>query len=281
MRIRIIGLSILTVVASAAAVLVAAPAQAVVGLTYATSVTVSDSASSKSLAVACPSGKVAIGGGAYITGAIGSASIRQLRPGQVLGFNFLSVIAQEDPDGYAGSWSLSATAVCIPPPAGLSYVTATVSDPSLVWATASCGAQRIIGHGYTVSDTALAMAAGAEIDVRNRAYLSVEPSQVPGAVTPLTGTAVAVCANAALPGLTQVTVATATNSVNGKSATAACPAGTQVIGVNGDLFDWRRHTVIDDLTLNSAANSVTVTGYEDQLGNPLNWTAEASALCAT
>lgn len=271
----------LVIAASVGSVLIASPAQAVVGIQYVTSTTVSDSTSPKSLALICPSGTVAINGGAYITGAIGSVSIRQLRPAQVFGINYVSVVAQEDPDGYAGSWLLSATGVCIPPPAGFGYVTATVSDPSLVWATASCGTKHIIGHGYTVSDTALAMASGAEIDSRNRAYVSVEPSQVPGAVTPLTGTAVAVCANAALPGLTQVAVATATNSVNGKSATAVCPAGTQVIGAGGDLYEWRRHTVIDDLALNPAGNSVTVTGYEDQLGNPLDWAAEAFALCAT
>jgi hypothetical protein len=99
MRTRCIGASVLVIAASVAAVLVASPAQAVVGLQYVTSTTASDSTSPRSLAVICPSGTVAINGGAYITGAIGSVSVRQLRPAQLFGVTFLSVVAQEDPDG--------------------------------------------------------------------------------------------------------------------------------------------------------------------------------------
>lgn len=278
---RVVGASVVMVAASVGVAINASPAHAVAGLQYVTSSTAGNSTSPKSLAITCPSGTVAINGGAYISGAVGSVTIRQLVPMQLFGLHYLSVVAQEDPDGYAGSWSVHAIAVCISPPAGLSYVSASVTDPYLVWATASCGTKRIIGSGYRVSDTAVAKAAGAEIDSRNRAYLSVEPSAVPGAIQPLTGTAVAVCANAPLPGQQQVSASTAMNSTNGKSAFKACPTGTRVIGVGGDLYGWRAHTIIDDFTISPATNSVTVTGYEDQVGNPDNWAVEAYALCAT
>jgi len=78
-----------------------------------------------------------------------------------------------------------------------------------------------------------------------------------------------------------VSTATAQNSTDGKTAIALCPAGTQLIGAGGDLFGWRAHTVIDDLAVNPASNSVSVTGYEDQAGNPLDWAATAYATCAS
>ena len=155
-----------------------------------------------------------------------------------------------------------------------------MTDPARVWATASCGDKRVIGSGYTVSNTGAVKAAGAQIGA-NRAYISAEPSRVAGAVVPVTGTAIAVCANAALPGLIDVAVETAQNSIDGKSATAVCPAGTVVIGVGGDLFRFRNHTVIDDFRIIPASRSVVVTGYEDQAGNPAIWAATAYAVCAT
>jgi hypothetical protein len=240
---------------------------------------VTDSAGAKSVIVYCPAGTVSIGGGAYLTGATGQATIRQITPTTVLGRNALVVIAAEDSDGYSGNWNITATNVCIPAPAGFRYIRATVTDPSLVWATAECLGQRVIGSGYTVSATAKAMATGIQISASNRAYLSVEPSSVPGAVTPITGTVTAVCADSELPGMVQATVSTLQDSSNPKTAVATCPAGTQIVHIGGDLYRLRAHSVIDDLRI-IAPNRAMVTGYEDQLGNPDAWAAEAWATCA-
>jgi hypothetical protein len=267
--------------AIAGAVSVASPAQAVTGLAYVNATSALDSSAVKTLTLSCAAGKVAIGGGAYVTGAAGDVTMREIRPAVVAGAVRLIVTAQEDPDGFAGSWRLDATAVCVPQPAGLAFVSGSVTDPALVWATASCGAKRIIGSGYSVSNTGAVKAAGAQTGASNRAYVSAEPSRVAGAVVPVTATAVAVCADAALPGMTEVTVETAQNSNDGKSATATCPANTAVIGVAGDLFRFRNHTVIDDFRISPTSNAVIVTGYEDQAGNPDIWAATATAICAT
>ncbi len=267
--------------AIAGTVSAATPAQAVAGLAYVNATSALDSSAVKTLTLSCATGKVAISGGAYVTGATGDVTIREIRPSMVAGAVRLIVTAQEDPDGFAGSWRLDATAVCIPHPAGLSFVSGSMTDPALVWATASCGAKRLIGSGYSVSNTGAVKAAGAHAGTSNRAYISAEPSRVVGAVIPVTGTAVAVCADAGLPGMTEVTVETAQNSSDGKSVTATCPANTAVIGVGGGLFRFRNHTVIDDFRINPASNSVTVTGYEDQAGNPDIWAATATAVCAT
>ncbi|GIF92144.1 hypothetical protein Cch02nite_55880 [Catellatospora chokoriensis] len=256
------------------------PAEAVAGIQYVTSTSATDSSAAKTVVLYCPTGTVSIGGGAYLTGALGQATIRQITPTTVLGRNALVVIGAEDSNGYSGTWHITVTNVCIPTPAGFRYVRVTVSDPSLVWATAECAGQRIIGSGYTVSATAKAMATGIEIDVRNRAYLSVESSNVPGAVTPITGTVTAVCAGSGLPGMVQTSASTPQDSSNPQTVTVTCPAGTQIIHVGGDLWRVRGHSVIDDFRI-IRPNMVAVTGYEDELGNPDVWAAEAYATCAT
>jgi hypothetical protein len=277
---RVAWASILTLGVCAATVAVAPAAYAATGIGYVTTTSAYDSASPKSLVLSCPAGKVPINGGAYLTGAVGNAMIRQIVPLQLFGATFLSVVAEEDADGYAGSWTVSAIAVCVPTPSGLSFVSASVTDPSSAWVTASCGAKRVIGGGYIVSSTGSMMASGLEIDSRNRAYLSAETTQLPGSATSVTGTAVAVCADPSALTLRDLSTSSPINSDNGKSVTTQCPSGTQVVGVGGDLWWLRHHTVIDDFTITPATNSVTVTGYEDELGNPDGWAVEAYAVCA-
>lgn len=255
------------------------PADAVTGIQYLTSTSTTDSSAAKTVFVYCPTGTVSIGGGAYLTGATGQATIRQITPTMVFGRSALVVIGVEDSDGYLGTWNITATNVCIPTPAGFRYVRVTVSDPSLVWATAECTGQRIIGSGYTVSSTAKAMATGMQIDGRDRAYLSVEPSNVPGAITPITGTVTAVCADSQLPGMVQTSASTPQDSSNPQTAVVRCPAGTQIVHIGGGLWRVRGHSVIDDLRI-IQPNAVAVTGYEDDLGNPDVWATEAYATCA-
>jgi hypothetical protein len=264
-----------------AAVLTAAPAaHAATGIEYISTTSSSDSTSPKSLVVTCPAGKVPINGSAYLTGAVGNALIRQIVPLQIFGGMFLSVVADEDADGYAGSWSVTATAVCVPTPSGYSLVSASLTDPSSAWVTVACGTKRVVGGGYIVSPTGSMMATGIETDSRNRAYLSAERTLLPGSASSVTGTVVAVCVDAnALP-VRQVSATGPINSTSPKSLTTTCPAGTQVVGVGGDLWWLRHHTVIDDFRINSATNSVTITGYEDQIGNPDGWAIDTYAVCA-
>lgn len=278
---RILLRAAVATITAATSLTMATPAHAVAGLEYPTAATATNSISPKSLTITCPVGKSAIGGGAAITGATGDVTIRSIVPTRVGATSYVAISAEEDPDGFAGSWRIDGIAVCVTTPAGLSYVTASGGDPALLWVTASCGAKRIIGSGYAVSHTAAAKATGVNPLSSNRAYLSVEPSRVAGAVVPITGTVIAVCATAALPGLSQVVVSSVANSVDGKGARATCPAGTQVIGVGGDLYQFRAHTVIDDFTVIPSTNSASVIGYEDQAGNPDMWAVEATAICAT
>jgi hypothetical protein len=116
-------------------------------------------------------------------------------------------------------------------------------------------------------------------DARNLAFLSVEPSNVPGAVTPITGTVTAVCADAQLPGMVQTVVSSVQDSSNPRTVIASCPAGTQIIHIGSDLWRVRGHSVIDDLQL-APPNLAVATGYEDELGNPSIWAIDSYATCA-
>jgi hypothetical protein len=168
-------------------VAIQSPAQAVAGIHYVTSATVTDSSAAKSLVVYCPNGTVSIGGGAYLTGATGQATIRQVTPTTVLGRNALVVIGAEDSDGYSGNWNITATNVCIPAPAGFRYVRAMVTDPSLVWATAECVGQRVIGSGHTVSHAPRRWPPGSRSTPETRRTSASSPAacQVPSHPSPI------------------------------------------------------------------------------------------------
>ncbi len=270
----------LTLTVGTAVFAVAPAANAATGIQYVTTTSSYDSSSPKSLVVSCPSGKLPINGAAYLTGAVGNALIRQIIPFQFYGATFLSVVANEDADGYSGSWSVTAIAVCVPTPSGYSLVSASLTDPSSAWVTAACGVKKVIGSGYSVSPTGSMMAHGIENDSRNRAYLSAERTELPGSTTSVSGTVVAVCVDATALTVRQVSTSGPINSTTPKSLTTVCPAGTQVVGVGGDLWWLRHHTVIDDFTINTTANSTTITGYEDQVGNPDGWAIDTYAVCA-
>lgn len=93
----------------------------------------------------------------------------------------------------------------------------------------------------------------------------------------LAGTAV--CA-APVPGLERIAVLSATNSANGKTATAACPTGKRLLGAGGDIVGAPGQVEMDDIIPNAALTSVSVRGLEDQNGASATWRVGAYAICA-
>jgi hypothetical protein len=71
-----------------------------------------DSTGSKRVLVRCPLGRQAHGIGAEMTGAQGQVRIRSLHPEKYSGGRGVEVVANEDLDGFSGSWSLTVYAVC-------------------------------------------------------------------------------------------------------------------------------------------------------------------------
>jgi hypothetical protein len=84
----------------------------------------------------------------------------------------------------------------------------------------------------------------------------------------------------AVPGLQRVLATSVSNSTSPKSALAACPPGTRVIGTGAQITGGLGQVMIDDITPNAALTSVTVTGFEDDDGFTGNWSVTAIAICA-
>jgi hypothetical protein len=96
-------------------------------------------------AVQCPTGKDLIGLGGRTNGGYGEVSLEGLGP-----FDPYEVLvpSAEDPDGFAGQWSLTAHVVCVTPFAGRrAYFTSVASDstsPKMVTVTCPAGTK---AHG--------------------------------------------------------------------------------------------------------------------------------------
>jgi hypothetical protein len=65
-------------------------------------------ATERHVAALCPGGKRLIGGGTSLSNGFGQISVREMD----LGFGGVNAYAVDDEDGYTGSWSVSAYAIC-------------------------------------------------------------------------------------------------------------------------------------------------------------------------
>jgi hypothetical protein len=93
--------------------------------------------------------------------------------------------------------------------------------------------------------------------------------------------AYAVCTSP-LPGRALRFAASPNDSSSPKSATAACPAGTRVVGTGGQVgLTTSNQLVLDEVIPNASLTGVTATGIEDETGTGSDWNVEANASCAT
>jgi len=119
------------------------------GYTIVSSTSTFTSGKARAARVFCPAGTVAIGAGSSLANGFGQISLADME-------NFgtsVQAIAVDDEDGYSGSWSVTAYAICGVGLPGLHVVVGTSgTDSSFVKvATASCPAgQVVIGAGWSV-----------------------------------------------------------------------------------------------------------------------------------
>jgi hypothetical protein len=165
---------------------------------------------------------------------------------------------------------------------GLVRVPAT-GPANSAWKTtnANCPAGTIVlggggringGAGQVVMDTMLPLIDGSAYSVTGR-------EDDTGFAGNWSITTTALCAPAPA-GLETETAFSPFNSSN-KSMTLPCAPGKKVLGVGAELSGGLGQVVLEEFRPNADLASVTVTGVEDQNGQPANWDITAEAICVT
>jgi hypothetical protein len=267
-------------VATATVLVAAAPAQAVPGLVRVSETSATNSSTSKSVTAQCPAGTTVIGGGGHAGNLSGEVFVTGLRPVVSLFGTGYQTIASEDETGYAGNWYVSSFALCAPAPPGLEYrwTTSPVGSQSSRGATATCTAgKRVLGTGAVIND------GGRHVGLSHVLPTPAVATQVAAvAHEDETGyggswsiTSWAVCANP-LPGYQRV-VGTPTTFPT--SATAWCPAGTEIHGAGGYLSGgWGQVRLVGVYPWLLAGGYAVA--QADETGYGGSWSPVAVIICA-
>ncbi|MFI6823109.1 hypothetical protein ACIBJE_19450 [Micromonospora sp. NPDC050187] len=263
----------LTLVAPAAAVLP--------GLTRVTSTGPSNS-DWKTWQAACPADTLLIAGGGRLNGGDGQVVMDTMVP--VFGAtDVYSVTGREDDaPGFAGNWSITATALCARTPVGWEHAEAATvfNSSSSNTLTVSCpGGKRVLGAGVEVNGGVGQVVVDdlrPSADLSNVTFTAIEDGTGHSGQWQIRGEVVCVTPPA---GLNRVTGLGVLDSTSVKSAVATCPAGQRVHGVGGEIDSGAgqvRMTAVDPIS----DTQVRVTAAEDQDGFTGNWAPRAYAICA-
>ncbi|WP_431928312.1 hypothetical protein [Micromonospora wenchangensis] len=257
------------------------PVAAVPGLSVLTTVGPGNSVA-KSQSAVCPAGTAVIGGGGAITGSgLGQVGMDIVQP--LADARLYSVTGREDPDGVAGNWAVTATALCAPPPAGLEVVTghSAINSVNPKFLEVFCPAgKRAIGGG----GAALALGSGASDvlleDLRvNQSSVTVAGVEAGNAFAGNWSVDVSVVCVDPLAGDQRVLVDSVASSTATRSATATCPAGKRVHGVGGEIVGGEGQVRLTGMRPTSST-TVTVSAAEDGDGFSGTWKVRAYAVCA-
>jgi len=238
----------------------------------------------------CPTGKEVIGvGGTLVDGDSGQVKLVTLWPSSFFGAR---VDATTDQDGFAGLWSVGATATCADPLPGRevrrTVVPHAASDPrSDAVGRAGCTAgKKVVGMGARLTDTRgqVALTTLTTIDPANEQVLAQAVEDQDGFAGDWTLEVAAICADPPA-GYAVVHTRSAIDSA-GKALGAGCPSGTVALAagaraeVDGIDLAGNGEVVLNDLTLRPALDGVRVTALEGQDGFARAWQLKATAICA-
>jgi hypothetical protein len=279
------GLAVLLTVAAATA-MIAAPASAATNLVTAFGRSQqSGSEPVKQAEAACPADRQVLGGGADIVGGAHGVRVSGMAPDSTR--HTLIVVGTEDANGYDGSWTITAFAVCGTVTGYEVVRAATLSAPgeSDVSAQADCpSGKKVIGAGGLVrSDVEGHVVLDDVMPDFDLSGVTVEAMhdgtpQSPDETFPVF--AYAICASPQ-PAQQMVFAQTAAGPGD-KIATVACPSGTQVHGAGAGLSGAYGQAHLDRIGLNgvNALGGTDVDARQDLDGTTENWSAWAFAICA-
>ncbi|TDB70240.1 hypothetical protein [Micromonospora sp. KC723] len=291
---RIAAPTLVLVLGATVTGVVAAPnpaSAAVPGLVRISAVSASNSNDFRSVTAACPAGKVLIGTGYEVNGATGEVVVDDFTPnGSTVTAPTAVTVGAYEADTFAGSWSVTAYAVCASPLAGLVRVTAagTTDSNDFHGTTAACPTGKVMtGAGFEM--TGATGEAVVDDFTPNGSTVTAPTAVTVGAyeAETFTGnwslTAYAICASP-VPGLVRFTAVSASNSTDSRFVTANCGSGQVLTGTGFEMTGATGEVVVDDLRPNGSAviapTSVTAGAYEEDVFAG-NWTLRSYAICAT
>jgi hypothetical protein len=281
-RLALVGLT--TSALFAATVLVAPAALAVPGLLLVSASSPYDSSASKRVRAVCPAGRQVVGVAASVLNGLGQAILTGYRPASAGSLSYADAAAHEDLTGYAGSWSLTAWALCALPVPGWQIVSATSASgsPSNATAIATClPGQRPLGLGGWIDNPGLGQV------ILNDTYVTSTDTATGaigiedelGFAGLWTVSAYAICADP-VPGRQVVTSVSSLDSISPKSVSVSCPMGTTVHGLGARISGSIQDTTLDDLLPSANLASVTFSAFEDEDGEPGGWQLRGILVCA-
>lgn len=277
----LVGLGTGALLMGAVQVVTPGTAAALPGLVRVASTSATNSAD-KSHTVTCPAGRKVLGGAGRIDGAplgeVGLTAATMVNNGT--GFK---VSAAEDANGTTAAWSVTAVAFCASAPAGLQYVSYTFGAGSTKsrWTSITCpSGKKVLGAGAIVNGGQnRVLLTGLVPSEDGRTVTGTAYEDEVGTTANWSVTATATCAKP-VPGLEIVQAGTAQSSdVSIASATLACPTGTKLFGVGGEVTGGNGEVRVRQLD-GSATGTAQVRAAEDQTGYAKPWSVHTYGICA-
>jgi hypothetical protein len=279
------GASLLVVglVSVAGLVVTQAPAAAVTGLVRVSVQSVEDFSLTRSVRVTCPDGKVAIDGGALITGA--KADEVRLTGLRAWGSSFRAQAAVRDNGGgliAVPQWGMSVTAICASESVGVTHhrkSSRPSTDPGQFDLIQCPAGQLLIGLGAEVHNSAGQPARGVAlhqlVPAADLTSMFAQAFTVDATYTDSWSMSVyATCIGAVL-GLQRVTGQSGPTGL----ATASCPSGTELHGIGGGHGVGQGQLALYGM-FPFSATGMMVLGWSTSDNAPNDWVTTPYAICA-
>ncbi|WP_189857857.1 hypothetical protein [Streptomyces poonensis] len=245
-----------------------------------------DSSSTKRATATCPAGKRVVGAGTHVHQGAGEVAVQALRPAADL--RSVTVRAVEA-DSYAGTWRLTAYAICAESLPGLQLVhkSSTSSSADSKGVTASCpdrkklvgtGADITAGNGAVVLNSLRPNGSLTSSPTRHTAHaFEADPYARNWRLT-----AYAICATG-LPGLTRAERSSNSASADNVSVPVQCRAGKRTTGMGVEIRGGSGEVVLNSLrpdgSTTQAPRTTTGQAFEED-PYPAKWRLTTYAICA-